>query len=803
MEAAQVEERNGDPREEILAEGEFVRKLEAEDHNGKASRGAASRGRGPGTKRGRGRRAVAPLRSGFRGAQNDCRGRPHGSGLRGSLAHEADFCLSEGNAWNGTRVPTSISYATRKCACGPVAALHGLLTPQAAAAAFAAGTNLSTEWGDLAVKAKDTEIVHAAYEETPEGHFLRTAMQLPLDATNRVEAKQYAFDVQSLRRDLIFFPTPVRFWRSRGSKSARHQQLRTGACVVPPLESAAPHWFNCGERDTKEQESAYGAAQEDSGRVVEESPMHEGNGRESMSESDALLNVGGSILAVAVSQECGVAEALNHCRERQAATGGDDAVASSEGFVVIAVSVGPVQRVTAHAPHLTSHAPASGDPSRSPTSDLFEANNGGTKGGTLPAPCGEKEGQPPRQQQRKASGQVQLWTISSNPSVKPRLRVILQDDGGIFRSLHWIHDSQLLLPRHTIELCADATPEGEKSKDCGCCKGIDCHRSRLGLLCGVNDSGALIMWSVPLAPFLPDDDDLLGDHRGLEPGSPLTACEVERRSSKARDPVAQGVEAHMHNIRCCALPPVWKFKSPNVRLFCCAAAPGHGAGAFARELCWQEPVILVGGAGEGRLYVFSFSAETPSSQFCSSHAAGSSSSSGLTLPSCGSIGERPRCSMYVLTPGCHSSEGEAAALEQGGQGGAVCWQWSLADADDQRELSRMIEKQPELVQAQRVAEHDFTALRRTLLDLLKEQMAGLASSESTQQTQPQHGLSVDLMQQRVDTLLALQQLEERCELLQRGLVIAEGGGLAAVAQKSGKRSGQMHVKTRSILALRK
>ncbi|KAL8273849.1 hypothetical protein Esti_002172 [Eimeria stiedai] len=913
---AHVEEHHEDPGDNITAGREVLRNLKVQGHNGNASRGAASRPAGREGKRGRGRRVVAPRSLGSLDTQKDIRDRAHGSGLLGSLAHEADFCFNERNAWNGIRVPPNIPCVSKQYTCDSVAALHGLLTPQTAAEAFATGTNLSTEWGDTVVSANDTEVVRAAYEETPEGYFLRTAVQLLPDSTNTLQAEQYAFDVQSLRCDLIPFPLPVRFWRSGGSKCARHQQLRTGICVVPPLTSASPRWSDWGECNPRQEERVYGAAQEDNSRAVEEDSVHEGDGRKSISEADALLNVGGSILAVAVSQECSVAEALDHCRERQAATAADDVLGSSEGFVVLAVSVGPVQRVTAHAPHLTTNVPASGDASRSPTSDSFEANDSGIKGGTLPASCGEREGQPFRQQQRKATGQVQLWTISSNHSVKPRLRVIFQDDGGTFRNLHWISNSQLLLPRCSDALCADGTTEGEKKKDCGCCKGTDCYRSRLGLLCGVNDSGVLSMWSVPLAPFLPEREDgfprkdILHGVQCGEPGSQRSASEVERRPSKARDPVAEAVEAHMHSgIRCCVLPAVWKFKSPNVRFFCCAAAPGHNAGAFFRDLCWQEPVILVGGAGEGRLYVFAFSAEPPSPQFCSSHVAALASSSGLTLRTRSGIAERPQCSMYVLTPGCHSSEvrrsvvadtaalqvvegncgcyrsreihdlawcawsrylvasaenalvinllrqqvkqlplhtlrdsrggknsssgvadggdrccwsctslgplffytfsggclvqGNAASLEQRGQGGAVCWQWSLADADDQKELSRMLEKQPQLVQAQRVAERELKALRRTLLDLLKEQMAGLASSEFTQQTQPQSGLSVDLMQQRVDTLLALQQLEERCELLSRGLVIAEGGALATVPQKGGKRSGEVHVKTSSILALRK
>ncbi|KAL8455148.1 hypothetical protein Emag_000985 [Eimeria magna] len=429
MEAAHVEKHYGDPGEDGAAGGELLRKLKGEKHNGEASRGTASRRHGRGGKRGRGHRVVTPRSVGFRGVQDDLSCRLHDSGLLGSLAHETDFCFNKANAWNGTTVPTNAPGASKQYTCGAVAALHGLLTPQTAAAAFAAGTNLPAEWGDTAVDAIEAGIVHAAYEETSEGYFLRAVQSLP-DATNTVKVEQYVCDVRSLRRDLIPFPIPVRFWRAGGSTSARHQQLRSGICVVPPLMSAVPHWSDWGERNSEEEERAYGAAQEDNSRVAGESSAREGDERKSISEADALMNVGGSVLAVAVSQECSVGEALDLCRERQEGTAGDDAWGSSEGFVVMAVSVGPVQRVAAHDPHLTSKAQASGDASSFTTSDSFKAGFGEIRNATPPASCGGEDGQ--LLWQRKATGQVQLWTISSNLTVKPRLRVILQDNVSHF-----------------------------------------------------------------------------------------------------------------------------------------------------------------------------------------------------------------------------------------------------------------------------------------------------------------------------------------------------------------------------------
>lgn len=152
---------------------------------------------------------------------------------------------------------------------------------------------------------------------------------------------------------------------------------------------------------------------------------------------------------------------------------------------------------------------------------------------------------------------------------------------------------------------------------------------------------------------------------------------------------------------------------------------------------------------------------------------------------------------------CSLVQGDPAGLEQRIRGVARYWQWCLAGAEDQEALSTMLRQRPHLAHAQQVAEQKLQSLRRTLLALLKEQMAASTSQDTLQSAHQRIRLPVDLMQQRVNTLLALQQLEERCELLSRGLVIAEGDALAAVPQHKSKRTSRGAPKTPSILALRK
>lgn len=152
---------------------------------------------------------------------------------------------------------------------------------------------------------------------------------------------------------------------------------------------------------------------------------------------------------------------------------------------------------------------------------------------------------------------------------------------------------------------------------------------------------------------------------------------------------------------------------------------------------------------------------------------------------------------------CSLVQGEAAGLEQGGHGDSRYWQWCFADAEDQEALSAVLQRQPRLVQAQWLAGQQLRKLRLTLLTLLKGQIVAAPPQEAVQQTQQQMRLPADVMQQRVNTLVALQQLEERCELLSRGLVIAERHAIGTISHSRAKRNGRGVTKLPSILALHK
>lgn len=153
---------------------------------------------------------------------------------------------------------------------------------------------------------------------------------------------------------------------------------------------------------------------------------------------------------------------------------------------------------------------------------------------------------------------------------------------------------------------------------------------------------------------------------------------------------------------------------------------------------------------------------------------------------------------------CSLVQGDAAGLEQRGHGGVRHWQWCLASAEDQKAFSSILLKQPELADTQRIAEEELQRLRRKLLGTLRKQMTAPAPPECPQQPQNQIRLPVDLMQERVDTLMSLQQLEERYELLSRGLVIAESSALVAMKRQQRARRGvRSSSRIPSILALHK
>ncbi|KAL8425726.1 hypothetical protein Efla_003104 [Eimeria flavescens] len=911
MEAAQVEQ-HAEPSEDNVATSK------PRSNNLHVVRGLTSRGRRGGGKRGRGRRDVVPRRKSSEEAHSKTGVHDDSITLLGSLRHEPDFCFNDTSASTKARgVSPADSSASKPYITDSCRSLHSLLSPQLAAATFAGGAALSTLWGHVVVNADCNRAVQATYRRTAEGLFLCQGASLELNNHKATKREQMFLDALSLRRDFLASPVPVRFWRSGDCKFVKQQQLQTGFCVVPPLMSASPSWRSPGRHEFESSDATDDVTDKEDffcSSLEEDAANTAGEGK-AVFETDALLNVGGSVLAVAVSQECGFTEALAHCRTNQAALDSTGVSGGNEGFVVLAVTVGPVLRCTARAACAISSTAAS-----------FEGSVPGTNvshpGSTWAS--GEADDAQPSRQQRKAVGHVQLWTISSGSCSRPRLRMILQNQGGCCRNLHWIPNSQLLLPRCTDMQYAEDTSESQTLRECGCCDGGDCYRSRIGLLCGVNDSGDLLMWSVPLAPFLAEpqeghsDSEKLHAHCDLEPliQGERGARAVGKRGASAV--FSQTKDEYTDcGIRCCALPPLWRFSSPSARFFCCAAAPGPRREQTAQQRRVMEPIVLVGGAGEGRLYVFSFSPTASPSQSLFSTLTDPATPPYSTLTRRTSDFSGLHCSLSVLTPGCLNSElrccsflparqgvvadtaalqvvegncgcyrsreihdlawsawsrylvasaenalvinlrrqqvrqlplrglletrggkgnsssvtdsgdrccwgcaslgpllfyafsggclvqGDATTLKQQGHGGASYWQWCLADAKDQQTLSRMLQKHDGLLQAQRLAKQELKTLRAELLRFLKEQMVGLSTAESPQQTHQQCGLGIDLMQQRVDTLLALQQLEERCELLSRGLVICEGSALPAVSHHGGKRGCRSHTTTSSILALRK
>lgn len=105
-------------------------------------------------------------------------------------------------------------------------------------------------------------------------------------------------------------------------------------------------------------------------------------------------------------------------------------------------------------------------------------------------------------------------------------------------------------------------------------------------------------------------------------------------------------------LRCCVLPPVWRFSSPSARFFCCAASPKFHTEEELGDLHFQEPLTLVAGAGEGRLYIFTFLARL----IWRPHRVGVDNFPNSTLALCDTIDDKMDCSMCVITAGCQASE---------------------------------------------------------------------------------------------------------------------------------------------------
>lgn len=116
---------------------------------------------------------------------------------------------------------------------------------------------------------------------------------------------------------------------------------------------------------------------------------------------------------------------------------------------------------------------------------------------------------------------------------------------------------------------------------------------------------------------------------------------------------------------CCVLPPVWKFSSASVQFFCCAAAPNRLNNRLSKinelnklneineEDFYEEPVLIVAGGTEGRLYLFSFmnKKHPENSPFFDFFSSPNDSEDESEL-----IQGLVKCSMCILTPGCYTSE---------------------------------------------------------------------------------------------------------------------------------------------------
>lgn len=392
--------------------------------------GIASRGRGGRGKRGRGRRVGQPVVSRSQCSsetQHETWTEQNVSSTVSSLLHEQDFCFSSIDLASGGALETDSLSANQSAASTTVSALHGLLTPHAAAAAFAAGTSLCAVWERAEAEASRKGVVHADYRETPEGSFLSSTPEPTCMWSEKIRKEQLRVDLHTIRRDLTPFSLPVLFSKSDESKTVRQQRVRSGVCIVPPLGSAAPCW--AAARSVAEGDCC-------GGPVDDAAAMQGSHSAGICPEVDALLNVGGNVLAIAVSQECGVAEALAHCRQRRAENSSWRDTENSEGFVVLAVSVGPFHRSCSTAT-ASSSAATGGYASASTYGSGSHGDSGGKASNENPPTCPGLGGDPfLRQQQRKGAGQLQLWTIPNNRSRKPCLRVVLQHDVGLHSRCH-------------------------------------------------------------------------------------------------------------------------------------------------------------------------------------------------------------------------------------------------------------------------------------------------------------------------------------------------------------------------------
>lgn len=431
MEVPQVESARGVLGAEVTYS--HLRDSTARSHNGGGA-GGSVRARGRGGGRGRGRRASRSLISSNRfscGAQRETEDRRDAANHLNWLADEKDFCFSSiqaSDTGTGASRRTSVNTSRREDA---VAALHELLSPNAAGLAFKAGASLSAGWGESAGDAISSAYVYTSYMETPEGSFLYPGALPSSAGSQHFRTEQLCFDMRALNRDMIPFPLPVLVGKCLDvSNSVGEKQLLLGACVVPPLKSSNPIWITQRDDDDPEGKGGTNTASIETDyadRDDDATPM-QSDTRGAFPQTDALLNVGGSIRALAVSQECGVEEALAHCRHTRRDKGYPDSPERNEGFVVLAVSVGPVQRSSTSDVCRPCGATGLDTSSVSQAASPHGEGSGDSTSENIGARAGPEFGLSARQQHKKVLGQLQLWTIPNNCCREPRLRVILQHE---------------------------------------------------------------------------------------------------------------------------------------------------------------------------------------------------------------------------------------------------------------------------------------------------------------------------------------------------------------------------------------
>ncbi|KFG29945.1 hypothetical protein TGDOM2_275740A, partial [Toxoplasma gondii GAB2-2007-GAL-DOM2] len=255
-------------------------------------------------------------------------------------------------------------------------------------------------------------------------------------------------------------------------------------------------------------------------------------------------------------------------------------------------------------------------------------------------------------------GALQLWRISSDARKRPRFAMGILHAGGACRSLEWLPASALDLRSTSEDSCpylsetqketlrttssqrqeddaeerARTEEENGEEREGNASTRDTLFASRVGLLAATFADDSLRIWSIPLAPFLEEDEteeereeSEEGTEEGVEgnqritqeTGSQPRSFRCLRRKEGARGCCGFPSAFSEGATRCVFLPPVWTFRcaSPQATsspFFCVAGAPPPlPAVVLSRSdpslVYDQAPLQLAVGSDAGRLFLFSFS----------------------------------------------------------------------------------------------------------------------------------------------------------------------------------------------------